>query len=36
MKKESVQYAKIVSKPWGEERIFAHTKNYAGKILNCK
>jgi mannose-6-phosphate isomerase len=24
---------KIVKKPWGEERIFAHTPKYAGKIL---
>lgn len=24
---------KITKKPWGEERLFAHTKNYAGKIL---
>jgi len=23
----------VVKKPWGEERWFAHAKNYAGKIL---
>jgi len=25
--------AKIVTKPWGQELIFAHTSEYAGKIL---
>ena len=25
--------AKIVTKPWGQELIFAHTPEYAGKIL---
>ncbi len=24
---------KIIKKPWGEERLFAKTKKYAGKIL---
>jgi quercetin dioxygenase-like cupin family protein len=27
---------KIVKKPWGEERIFAHTDKYIGKILSIK
>ena len=26
--------AKIVSKPWGHERIFAHTDKYVGKVLH--
>jgi mannose-6-phosphate isomerase-like protein (cupin superfamily) len=24
---------KVVEKPWGHERIFAHTDRYAGKLL---
>ncbi len=27
------QIIRIVKKPWGEERWFAHTKGYAGKLL---
>jgi len=26
--------AKVVPKPWGHERIFAHTDKYVGKILH--
>jgi mannose-6-phosphate isomerase-like protein (cupin superfamily) len=28
-----VHNARIVTKPWGQELIFAHTSEYAGKIL---
>ena len=24
---------RVVKKPWGQERIFAHTRRYAGKLL---
>ena len=25
-----------IEKPWGEEILFAHTRNYAGKVLNIR
>jgi mannose-6-phosphate isomerase-like protein (cupin superfamily) len=27
------QNPKIIKKPWGEERLFAHNEHYAGKVL---
>lgn len=28
--------ARVVSKPWGEERIFAETARYAGKLITIR
>jgi quercetin dioxygenase-like cupin family protein len=33
---EPLQTPKIVEKPWGREIWYAHTANYAGKVLEVK
>src|SRR5262245_10427531 len=33
---EPMQTPKIVDKPWGREIWYAHTANYAGKVLEVK